>query len=114
MNFVLESDEYTCLIRTSYHVPKFFRYRTLQLVLWYCGKWRKISKSCHDLDLDRTMPNIEHVQDIFILYYNIFKFQVPRSIIFGLSCLQTHKQRHTHTQPHNDEYSITAVDKPQL
>ena len=28
-----------------------------------------------DLDLDRTMPNVELVRAIFI-YYNMFKFQV--------------------------------------
>ena len=47
----------------------------------YCGKWRKISKSRHDLDLDRTMPNVELVQAIFI-YYNMFKFEVDWTIIF--------------------------------
>ena len=41
----------------------------------YCGNWGKISKSHHDLDLDRTMPNIELVRAIFI-HYNMFKFQV--------------------------------------
>ena len=25
----------------------------------YCGKWRKISRSHRDLDLDRTMANVE-------------------------------------------------------
>ena len=48
----------------------------------YCGKWGKISKSHRDLDLDRTMPNVELVRAIF-KYYNMFK----------LSCTQT--QRHT-------------------
>ena len=43
----------------------------------YCGKWRKISKSHRDLDLDPTMPIIEHVRDIFI-YYNVFQFHLPR------------------------------------
>ena len=47
----------------------------------YCGKWRKISKSHHDLDLDPTMPIIELVRDIFI-YYNVFEFHVARSITF--------------------------------
>ena len=47
----------------------------------YCGKWRKISKSRRDLDLDRTMPNVELVRAIFI-YYNMFKFQVNWTIIF--------------------------------
>ena len=30
----------------------------------YCGKWRKISKSHRDLDLDQTMPNVELVRAI--------------------------------------------------
>ena len=41
----------------------------------------KISKSRSDLDLGRTMPNIELVRDIFI-YYNVFQFHVPRLITF--------------------------------
>ena len=36
----------------------------------YCGKWRNISKSHHDLDLGWTMPNIE------LLSY----FHIPQSI----------------------------------
>ena len=56
----------------------------------YCGKWRKISKSRRDLDLGPTMPNIELVRVIFI-YYNVFKFQVPRSISFCI-IVQTHIQ----------------------
>ena len=50
----------------------------------YCGKWKKISKSCRDLDLDQTMPNFTH----------------------------THRQTDRHTDGH--EYSIVAVDKWQL
>ena len=46
----------------------------------YCGKWRKISKSRHDLDLGPAMPNIELARDIFI-YYDVFKFRIHRSII---------------------------------
>ena len=38
-------------------------------------KCRKISKSRRDLDLDRTMPNVELVRAIFI-YYSMFKFHV--------------------------------------
>ena len=41
----------------------------------------KISKSCRDLDLGLTMPNIKLVQVIFICY-NVFKFHVPRLISF--------------------------------
>ena len=60
----------------------------------YCCKWRKISKSRRDLDLGPTMPNIELVRVIFI-YFNVFKFQVPRSISFCI-IVQTHI--HTHTR----------------
>ena len=73
----------------------------------YCGKWRKILKSCPDLDLDQTMPNVELVRAIFIYYY-IFKFKLNDPLFFELSCTQT--DRHTD----GDEYSIVAVDKPQL
>ena len=47
----------------------------------HCSKWRKISKSRHDLDLGPAMPNIELFQDIF-MYYNIFKFHDHRYITF--------------------------------
>ena len=69
----------------------------------YCGKWRKISKSRHDLDLDWTMPNVELVRAIFI-YYNMLNH-------YFLS-YHVHRQTDRHTD--NDEYSIVAVDKPQL
>ena len=57
-----------------YHFPTVFQSKDTDpsLEILYCGKWRKISKSHPDLDLDRTMPN---VRAIFI-YYNMFKFQV--------------------------------------
>ena len=69
-------------------------------------------KSFCDLDLDRTMPNVELVRAVFICY-NIFKFQVPRSIIFRVIML-TDTHTHTDTQTHADEYSIVPVDKPHL
>ena len=47
----------------------------------YCGKWRKISKSRHDLDLGLTMLTTELVRAISI-YYNVFQFHFPRSITF--------------------------------
>ena len=34
-----------------------------------------------DLDLGTAMPNVKLVQVIYI-YYNVFKFHVPRSISF--------------------------------
>ena len=70
----------------------------------YCGKWRKISKSRRDLDLDRTMPNVELVRAIFI-YYNIL--QTDRQTDGRID-----RQTDRHTDEH--EYSIVAVDKPQL
>ena len=83
----------------------------------YCGKWRKISKSRRDLDLDQTMPNVEHVRAIFI-YYKLFKFKWIDQLFFELSCTQlhTHTQtdRKTHRQTDRHDYSIVAVDKPQL
>ena len=39
-----------------------------------------------------------------------FKWIEP--LFFELSCTQTERQTHTHTDGH--EYSIVAVDKPQL
>ena len=77
----------------------------------YCGKWRKISKSHRDLNLDRTMPNVELVRAIFI-YYRCTSFTSIEPLFFELLCTQTDRQTDTHTD--NDEYSIVAVDKPQL
>ena len=69
----------------------------------YCGKWRKISKSRHELDLGPAMANIEIVQDIFI-YYDVLKFCIPRWITFSV-ITQKHGNTETHTD--SDEYSIT-------
>ena len=66
----------------------------------YCGKYRKISKSRSDLDLDGTMPNVELVRAIFI-YYNMFSsFKSIEPLFFELSCTQTdrHTRTHTHTE----------------
>ena len=61
----------------------------------YRGKWRKISKSHRDLDLDPTMPIIELIRDIFI-YYKVFEFHVARSITFWVIVQNTHTHTHTH------------------
>ena len=37
----------------------------LDVVTLYCGKWRKISKSCYNLDLCQTMPNVKIVGAIY-------------------------------------------------
>ena len=71
----------------------------------------KISKSCCDLDLDRTMPNVElilqYVQVSSGLNHYFFSYRVHT---------QTDRQTDTKTDRHtdNDEYYIVAVDKPQL
>ena len=83
----------------------------------YCSNWRKISKPCRDLDLGLTMPNIGFVRVVFI-YYNVFKFDVPRSISFRVIMQKhtpgnTHTHTHTYTDAHKDsnEYSIVAFCK---
>ena len=70
----------------------------------YCGKWRKISKSRHDLDLDRTIPNVELVR-ANSKYYNMFKFKVDWAIIFWVivyTDTHTHTQKDTQTPRHAD------------
>ena len=81
----------------------------------YCGKWRKISKSRRDLDLDRTMPNVEP-SELFSYTTVCSSFTSIDPLFFELSCTQTDRQTHRQTHRHtdNDEYSIVAVDKPQL
>ena len=74
----------------------------------YCGKWRKISKSRCDLDLDRTMPNIELIRAISVYYY----VQVSSGLNHYFFSYRVHRQTDRHTD--NDEYSIVAVEKPQL
>ena len=80
----------------------------------YCSKWKNISKSCRDLDLGPTMPNIKLVRFIFI-YYNVFKFHVPRSISFPSYRVKTHthtwKHVHTHTDEHKDYPTVFSSEK---
>ena len=73
---------------------------------------KKFQSHAVDLALDQTMPNVELVRAVFI-YYNMFKFK----LFFELSCTQSHiihtdGKTRRHTDRH--EYSIVAVDKPQL
>ena len=68
------------------------------------------------------MPNVELVRAIYI-YYNMFKL-IDSLISFVISCTQTDRQKErqtarqtdgmTNRQTHGHEYSIVAVDKPQL
>ena len=85
----------------------------------YCGKWRKISKSRRDLDLDnaqcRTRPSyfhiLQYVQVSRQLNHYFLSYRVHRQTDTQTD-RQTPRQTHRHTD--NDEYSIVAVDKPQL
>ena len=63
----------------------------------YCGKWRKVSKSRRDLDLDWTMPNVELVRAIFI-YYNMFKFKLIEPLFSELCCTQTDTNTDRHIE----------------
>ena len=85
----------------------------------YCGKWRKISKSRCDLDLDRTSP-MSNSSELFSYTTICSSFKSIEPLFFELSCTQTdthtHRQTDRQTDRHTDgdEYSIVAVDKPQL
>ena len=61
----LISDAHTYLITTSYPVPKL----SMGLNSLYCGKWRKNSKLRRDLNLDRTMPNVELIRANWLYYH---------------------------------------------
>ena len=67
--YTVLSDEHTYIIITSYCVPKL----DVRLDSMYCDKWRKMS--CHNVNLEWTMSNVELVHAIEI-YYKLFRFQV--------------------------------------
>ena len=72
----------------------------------YCGK-NSMQKSCSDLDLGPTMPNIELFRDIFI-YYNVYSnFMFLNGLFFELSCknMETHAHTHTHTYAHTHTHT---------
>ena len=52
-----------------------------------------------DLDLDRTMSNVELVQASFT-YYNVLKFQIDYLIFLSYVKTHTHTYTHTHTHTH--------------
>ena len=76
----------------------------------YGGKLRKISKSCSDLDLGPTMPNIELVRFFFHYTTTYLNF---RFLDQFRAKTHTHRNTHTHTEAHkdSDEYSIVAFCK---
>ena len=73
----------------------------------YCGKWGNISKSHRDLDLGATMPNIKLI--VIFIYYNVFKFQVPRSIFLVIVQKHTHMETHTLTNHDTNHTSQELV-----
>ena len=84
----------------------------------YCGKWRKISKSRRaDNAQCRTRPSYFH-----ILQYVKVSCQLNHYVLSYRVHRHTHTDRQTdrrtdrQTDIHTDghEYSIVAVDKPQL
>ena len=71
----------------------------------YCGKWRKISKLRHDLDIGRIMPNVE-LFSYTTIYLN---FMFLDQFLFELSCKNTHTHGNTQdAHKGSDEYSIVA------
>ena len=68
----------------------------------YCGKWRKISKSRCDLDLDRTMPNVELFS--YTTICSSFKWIEPLFLSY-------HVHSHTHTLTHTDRKTDRHTDK---
>ena len=68
-------------INAKYKIPSLYQSSTIGPDSLYCGKWGKFLNAYSDLDLDLMKLNIELVRVIFI-YYNVFRFRVPRSISF--------------------------------
>ena len=62
------------------------------------------------LTLVRQCPLVR----IIFIFYNVFKFHVPRSISYGAKThSETHRRTHTHTDAYkdSDEYSIVVFCK---
>ena len=77
----------------------------------YCCKWRKNSKSRHDLTLIGQCP-MSNSSELFSYYTTICKgFKLIEPLFLEFSCTQTHTQTHSQTNRHTDNYSIVAVDK---
>ena len=72
----------------------------------YCGKWRMISKTPHDLDLGPAMPNIKLVRDIFI-HYDVLKFCIHRSITFFN--YRAKRQKRGNTEPRKHTLTLTST-----
>ena len=82
----------------------------------YCGTWRKISMSRCDLDLERTMSNVQPIRAISI-YYNTLYVQVIKlmdPLFFELSCTETGRHTHTRTHTHTPTHTSTQTDMSTL
>ena len=77
----------------------------------YCSKWRKITKSCWDLELGLTTPNIEFVP-VFSFTTMYLNFMFLDRFLFTSHRAKTHTHMKTHTHTHTDidsnGYSIVA------
>ena len=75
----------------------------------YCGKWRKISKTHRDLDLDLTMSNSS---ELFPHTTTCSRFKLTHPLYFELTCTQTnrHKDRQTETQTDINTYRADTND----
>ena len=71
------------------------------------GKNFKVNR---DLDLDRTMPNVELIRGLFISY-NIFEFQDPRPFIFLSYRAYTQTARQTDRQRRQVLYTCSLNPK---
>ena len=96
MTFINVLYYYLVNIYASNLAPK-LTYRTLQFVL---GQMGKISNSHRHLDLDLTESNIELVRASS--YTTMYKFHVPKSIIFfsyhAKAGIDRQTDRHTYTE----------------
>ena len=77
----------------------------------FCGKWRKMSKSLYDFDLDQTMLNVELIRAIS-KYFNMSRFQDDCTTIYWV---HRHRERlaRTHADGHTD-MSRPYSAQPQL
>ena len=107
-NFVsMLKDEHTYVIK----LLTMYQSRDIGLDILYCCKWRKMTKSCHDLYLEQTMPNVETRTRTF----NILQYvEVSGSLTHCYTHTHTHTHTHTARQTDGHEYSIVAVDKPKM
>ena len=89
----------------------------------YCGKWRKFQSHAVTMTLIGQCP-MSNSSELFSYTTICSSFKSIEQLFLELSCTQTHTQtdrqtdgqtdRQTDTHTDGHEYSIVAVDKPQL